>query len=63
MIESDASSMTRGAWLGTIAIAAAAFVLCYWHVLTKLVYDWAHDDNYSHGFLIIPLASGSKITH
>jgi len=56
MVESDASSMTRGAWLGTIAIAAAAFVVCYWHVLTKLVYDWAHDDNYSHGFLIIPLA-------
>jgi exosortase len=55
MIESEASSTTRGLLLGTIAVASA-FVLCYWNVLTKLVYDWAHDDNYSHGFLIVPLA-------
>jgi exosortase len=56
MIETEASSTTRGALLGTIAAVVAAFVLCYWNVLTKLLYDWAHDDNYSHGFLIIPLA-------
>src|SRR5205814_1738179 len=23
----------------------------------KLVYDWSHDENYSHGFLIVPLAA------
>jgi exosortase len=56
MIESVASSTTRGAWLGTIAAVVAAFVLCYWPVITKLLHDWAHDDNYSHGFLIVPLA-------
>ncbi len=57
MIESNASSSTGGALLGTLAAASAAFVLCYWNVLTKLVYDWGHDDNYSHGFLIIPIAA------
>jgi exosortase len=30
--------------------------LVYWQVLTKLVYDWRNDGNYSHGFLIVPLA-------
>jgi exosortase len=25
-------------------------------VVSKLVRDWAHDENYSHGFLIVPLA-------
>jgi exosortase len=34
--------------------AAAAWL--YADVIQKLVNDWAHDDNYSHGFLIPPLA-------
>jgi exosortase len=42
----------------TAAAAAAAvlFALLYRNVLVKLVSDWYNDDNYSHGFLIIPLA-------
>jgi exosortase len=52
-----ASSASLHAWLTAALVAAfAAFLLCYWPVLTKLVYDWGHDDNYSHGFLIVPLA-------
>ena len=35
---------------------AAAFGWLYHGVIAKLVYDWQHDDNYSHGFLIVPLA-------
>jgi exosortase len=34
-------------------------VSCGWlyaPVVSKLVRDWAHDENYSHGFLIVPLA-------
>jgi exosortase len=34
-------------------------VPCAWlyaPVVVKLVHDWANDDNYSHGFLIVPLA-------
>lgn len=34
----------------------AGFVLAYYNVLAKLLHDWANDDNYSHGFLIVPLA-------
>ena len=37
-------------------IAALTFGLLYWQVLRKLVYDWSHDENYSHGFLIVPIA-------
>jgi exosortase len=34
-----------------------AFALLYREVVTKLVHDWATDDNYSHGFLIVPIAA------
>jgi exosortase len=37
-------------------VAGVAFVFVYWGVLVKLFHDWMHDDNYSHGVLIIPLA-------
>jgi exosortase len=38
------------------ALVALGFATLYWHVLAKLISDWYHDDNYSHGFLIVPLA-------
>ncbi len=34
----------------------AGFLLLYGRVLTRLAADWWTDDNYSHGFLIIPMA-------
>jgi exosortase len=37
--------------------AVGAFVALYQHVIAKLVHDWATDDNYSHGFLIVPIAA------
>lgn len=37
--------------------SVASFVLLYWGVIVKLVHDWATDDNYSHGFVIAPLAA------
>ena len=36
---------------------AAALVLTYWGVLSSLVDAWSTDDNYSHGFFIVPLAA------
>ena len=33
------------------------FGLLYHNVIVKLVFDWAHDDNYSHGFLIVPVSA------
>src|SRR6185295_17060312 len=35
---------------------AGAGVWLYAHVFWKLAHDWANDGNYSHGFLILPLA-------
>ncbi len=35
---------------------AASFALLYADVARRLVRDWWTDDNYSHGFLIVPLA-------
>jgi exosortase len=46
---------TRKNWIGA-ALIALGFATLYWRVLVKLVSDWYHDDNYSHGFLIVPLA-------
>lgn len=34
----------------------ASFLVLYWPILVRLARDWAQDDNYSHGFFIIPLA-------
>ena len=48
--------MNRHRLLTWHAIAALTFGLLYWQVLRKLVYDWSHDENYSHGLLIVPIA-------
>jgi exosortase len=37
-------------------LVGAGFLIAYYDVLTKLVEAWSTDDNYSHGFLIVPLA-------
>jgi exosortase len=34
----------------------AALAYTYWAVGLKLVHDWRTNDNYSHGFLVVPLA-------
>jgi exosortase len=41
---------------GIAALLLGGLALVYWRVFQKLIYDWGHDDNYSHGFLIIPIA-------
>jgi len=33
-----------------------SFAILYRNVIAKLVFDWGNDDNYSHGFLIVPIA-------
>ena len=42
--------------LGAAALVAATFVALFFDVGRKLVADWATDDNYSHGFLVVPVA-------
>ena len=39
-----------------IIACVGTFLLLYWDVLFKLIRDWKTDENYSHGFLIIPIA-------
>ena len=39
-----------------LGLLAAAFGILYRDVLAKLVTDWGADANYSHGFLIVPIA-------
>jgi exosortase len=40
-----------------VAVLAAAFAALYYGVIAKMVKDWMIDDNYSHGFLIPPIAA------
>jgi exosortase len=42
--------------MAVIAALVTAIGLLYAHVLSALVRQWSSDDNYSHGFLVIPLA-------
>jgi exosortase len=42
--------------LAGVAVVLAGIGLVYWQVFQRLVHDWIHDGNYSHGFLIVPLA-------
>ncbi|HWB16273.1 MAG TPA: exosortase A [Vicinamibacterales bacterium] len=50
--------MSRGLAMRIGAVMAVGTgVALYWPVITKLVHDWLHDDNYSHGILIVPLAA------
>jgi exosortase D (VPLPA-CTERM-specific) len=49
--------MHRSARLvATLVLVAVGFAALYYHVVVKLVHDWGADDNYSHGFLIVPIA-------
>ncbi len=43
-------------WIAA-GLVAGGFVLLYWEVVVKLVLAWYTDDNYSHGFLIVPIAA------
>ena len=37
-------------------LVAAGFVILFYDVIARLIAAWSTDDNYSHGFLIVPLA-------
>lgn len=42
--------------LTATGLAALSFAALFFDVGRKLVDDWATDDNYSHGFLVVPVA-------
>jgi exosortase len=39
-----------------MVLLGCSFAYLYQHVISKLVNDWYVDENYSHGFLIVPIA-------
>jgi exosortase len=43
--------------LVALGLVCAVTLLVYFPVLTSLVRQWASDDNYSHGFLVVPFAA------
>ncbi len=46
----------RRRFLASVVWLTVSFALLYGWVAAQLVHDWTTDDNYSHGFVIIPLA-------
>lgn len=46
----------RASSVTALALIALGFAVLYRDVILKLVHDWGHDENYSHGFLIVPIA-------
>src|SRR6476620_9577044 len=39
-----------------LILLLASFLFLYRDVIAKLIHDWSIDENYSHGFLVIPVA-------
>ena len=52
----DLSMKLHTKLLAAIVLLVASYAFLYWDVVASLVNDWAVDDNYSHGFLIVPVA-------
>jgi exosortase len=48
------TSARRNVWPLVLVVLAGAWL--YSSVVAGLVRDWFHDENYSHGFLVLPLA-------
>ena len=49
-------SLKNKDYLVAFGIVVVGIVVAYWGVLVSLVSAWYTDDNYSHGFFIVPLA-------
>jgi exosortase len=52
------SAMTRAnEQLAAAALVLGGLLLVYWGVISGLIEAWSTDDNYSHGFFIVPLSA------
>jgi exosortase len=50
------TGMSHKTTAAALLFLIACFAFLYRQVIVDLVYDWSRDDNYSHGFLIVPIA-------
>jgi exosortase len=48
--------VSRARAAGAVALFGVSFLLIYKDILIKLARDWSASDNYSHGFLVVPLS-------
>jgi exosortase len=49
--------MTRATQqLAAVGLVLGALLIVYWSVIAGLIQAWSTDDNYSHGFFIVPLS-------
>jgi exosortase D (VPLPA-CTERM-specific) len=55
-LNSRCMSFMKGRTTTAVALLLASYALLYHDIAAKLVQDWAFDENYSHGFLIVPIA-------
>ncbi len=56
MTSDSVESKSRLALFVPLVLVTLSFAVLYRDVIAKLVSDWSIDENYSHGFLIVPLA-------
>ena len=56
IVDTTGSSSSRINAAAAAVVLLGSFAFLYRDVIAKLVTDWAVDDNYSHGFLIVPIA-------
>ena len=56
MTSDSVESKSRLALFVPLVLVSLSFAVLYRDVIAKLVRDWSIDENYSHGFLIVPLA-------
>jgi exosortase len=52
----SAKSVWNARTISVVGALAAAFLWAYWSTLVKLVETWNQEPDYSHGFLVAPLA-------
>jgi exosortase len=46
----------RRLWYAITALLAAVFLWAYWPTLTEMVATWDREPDYSHGYLVVPIA-------
>jgi exosortase len=56
----SSQSLSENSWslqkIAALLLVVVCFLILFRDIIVELVQDWMHDDNYSHGFLIVPLA-------